>query len=342
MLRENRPMRKALLAAFFILYMASADKTAAMEVVVHAHGHSPLPNLDGADSVGTPGRIFFTDEPVLFTVTITYVADGSPGAQRDLSRAFTFPTRDWFDSIEFRTTSRTDRVVVPTIPKVLRSGIEHQAPVAKRRTDKNFVLYDRETATAYFELLGLAPGSYELQGRFGKEPFQPDDRGWFSIRRGDEDVATARLFYRYRADKASKDFRQYETIMRELMTKYEPDNAGILVSIADWSVDRVPEEETVRLYREAKAMLEKKWRNARSNNSADAKLSRDRLRSDIDQLGVFEKVLPYYRLHRDEVRFGFTFVGGNRVYAWFSRKGGSPIDTIDNDRPGPPRNRQVE
>jgi len=53
------------------------------------------------------------------------------------------------------------------------------------------------------------------------------------------------------------------------------------------------------------------------------------MREAIERLTVFERVLPYYRAHKDELRFGGAIVEGKQVYAWFARKGGLMVDTID-------------
>lgn len=200
------------------------------------------------------------------------------------------------------------------------------------RNGKSFFLRDREEVHARIELSGLSAGDYEIEAVIPGVA-STDHRARFTIRRGDEDVPTARLHYRYKADKVSGDFRAYEATLRDLMSKYEPDNPGIVVMIADWSVDKVPEEETAALYREARTKLEAKWRaEARKGPSRvpDA-VQRHKL---LEQLTLFERVLPYYSENKKELRFGAAVVGGERVYAWFPRKGGTMIDTIDGADPG--------
>ncbi len=95
--------------------------------------------------------------------------------------------------------------------------------------------------------------------------------------------------------------------------------------IAGWSVDTVLPERTAAYYREARAMIE-----AKTPVRKDA----------VGQLSVFERVLPYYKQHKDEVRFGAMTIGGKRVYAWFARNGGRFLGTIDPADPG--RRREPE
>ncbi len=99
---------------------------------------------------------------------------------------------------------------------MLSRDFTNPASRAIPREGKNFYLRDREEVQARIELSGLAPDDYEIVAAIPGVA-TTESRARFTIRRGDEDVPTARLHYRYRADKVLSDFHAYEAILRELM-----------------------------------------------------------------------------------------------------------------------------
>jgi hypothetical protein len=281
---------------------------------------------------GSPGSVCFSDEKPVASLSVTYVSHLN-GHRADPTKKFVFPRRDWVDAVKLRVFNRADGIEVPVVPRVISRDFANPASRDLPRDGKFFVLKDREGVNARIELTGMTPGDYEIEAEIPGVS-STDHRERFTIRRGDEDLPTTKLFYRYRADKASGDFRAYERILRELMAKYEPNNPGPLVQIADWSVDKVPPEETVRFYREARTMVEANWRAELAKNPNVPEFTKKRIEEAIERLTVFERVLPYYRTHKDELRFGGAVVEGKQVYAWFPRKGGLMIDTIDPANPG--------
>ena len=317
-------MRRLLLITALLATITLPAAAGGVEVTVQAQGRSPFTYPDGSEI----GRVFFVDEPIVVTLNVHYIHQLN-ARQRDPNQTFTFATRDWTEAVELRIHNRASNIPMPVVRRVTQRGFTRPASHVERREAERFVLRDGEGVWATIELLGLPPGDYVIEGRIGDVSSLPDDRGRIAIRRGHEDIPTTRLFYRYRAEKASKDFRAYETLLRELMAKHEPNNAGILVQIADWSVDKVSPEETVRLYREARALSEANWRAELAKNPNVHELTKRNMAEALDQLTVFERVLPYYRENKNDVRFGSTVVGGKAMYAWFPRRGGLMIDTID-------------
>ena len=82
-------------------------------------------------------------------------------------------------------------------------------------------------------------------------------------------------------------------------------------------------------------MVEANWRADLARNPNIHEFTKRMKEESIEQLTVFERVLPYYREHKDQWRFAKTVVNGKVVYAWFARKGGRetliphPIDPAD-------------
>lgn len=322
--------RLSRIARFIAFTLVSSSATAGgVEIIVGAGCGRYL--LETPQS-GSPGSVCFSDEKPVASLSVTYVSHLN-ARQADPTKKFVFPTRDWVDAVELRVFNRADGIAVPVVPRLISRDFANPASLASPRDDKFFVLRDHEGVKARIELTGMTPGDYEIEAVIPGVA-STDHRERFTIRRGDEDLPTIKLHYRYRADKASGDFRAYERILRELVAKYEPNNPGPLVQIADWSVDKVPAEETVRFYREARTMLEANWHAELAKNPNIHEQVKQNMREAIERLTVFERVLPYYRAHKDELRFGGAIVEGRQVYAWFPRKGGLMVDTIDPADPG--------
>lgn len=276
--------------------------------------------------------IVFDGEPVAVSVTATFVGLMAPGAP-PTDAVFTFPRQSWVESMNLNV-SKDDGVIVKPEVRIVRTRFaEGESHRRDRPTEGGFVLYDHESVTAELELTGLAPGDYLVEARFGKASSQPDYRGRFSIRRGDEDLETIRAWYRYRADQASGDFRAWESILRELMNRHEPDNDRILITIADGSVDRVPPEETARLYREARTTLAERLRRDLSRPGGVRAEERKRREREVEDLTLFERALPMYRERKDSLRFGVYLSAKGASYAWFDRSSGRLLETIDRTDP---------
>lgn len=282
-----------------------------------------------------PGSLCFSDEKPVAWLTVMFVTSMNE-EQADPTKKFVFPTRDWVDAVKLRVYNRADGIEVPVIPRVISRQFVHPASRNVPRDGKFFFLKDHEGVRARIELTGMTPGDYEIEAEIPGIA-STDHRERFTIRRGDEDLGTIKEYYRYRANKTS-DFREYEKILRELMTKYEPNSYGLLVQIAEWSIDRVPVEETVRLFREARTMAEENLRAELAKNPDMPALTRKLNEESLEQLTLFERALPFYREHKDEWRFSWTVVKGKRVYAWFARKGGRETlipHPIDPKNPAP-------
>jgi hypothetical protein len=312
-------MRRLTSFLFAILAIASGASPAPdLEITIEPEGSRRL-----VDPGANVGPVFFADEPVTIHVSVAYESSATKPDD-----AFAFPTRQWLDALQLHVYDQSDGVEVAFTARPL-DRID-----ARASGDARFVLRDGDNVGAAMELSGLRPGNYRIEGQIGAVTSLNDDRGLFTVRRGDEDVETIRLHYRYRADRASSDFRAYERVMRELLARYEPGNAGILVQIADRSVDRVPVEETVRYYREARTVLDAKWRAELAAKPDTNAVRRRRMEQAIRNLTIFERVLPYYLRHRDELRFGHTVIDDDTTaYAWLARKGGRKLGVIDPARP---------
>lgn len=330
-------MNRFFMTALFITLTLSSSAAAARRVGIKVEAGCGR-YLVEKSAGGDPGSLCFSDEKPVAWLSVTYVTSMNEH-RADPTKRFFFATRDWVDAVELRVFSRADGIEVPIIPRVISRGFANPASRELPREGKFFFLNDHEGVNARIELLGLKPGDYEIEAEIPGVA-STGHRERFTIRRGDEDLPTIKEYYRYRADKASGDFRAYEKIIRELMAKYEPNNGGLLVQIADRSVDRVAPEETVRLYREARAMVAANWRAELAKNPDIPEFTKRMKEESIEQLTVFERALPYYREHKDQWRFAKTVVNGKVVYAWFARKGGRetliphPIDPAD---PAPKR-----
>ncbi len=235
------------------------------------------------------------------------------------------PLKEWWTGLH---------VIVSDSNGVVREINGSEIEVVEARTKGVLVAGSRQASSnsalphATFVLFTLPPipsGDYSIKAsmRLTIDPAQPyrlrSYEEMFSVRRGDEDGPTHRLYLRKQAS-AAANYDEYKRIQLELL-KLEPRNSGIVEGIAIRSLNTASPEETRDWYQRAYAM---RLQNARDWEKEHGKFTpeeRRRVDGELARLSAFGKLYDVYVARRGDFRLIPFRSARQDTFAWVNRDG---------------------
>lgn len=318
-------MRKLILTLASVIAIAASARAAlaATELRLVAFGRPPLAPMASPLSVASDSVVVFLDEQPRMAAELVVVPEGALPA----------PSLDrWWQTLTVEISDKNG--IARTVPvaeaSLLEARVRGELVRGERSTYGRW--FPRPTFVR-FAVAPLPPGDYAARARvtLASGLALRSDATVFHIRRGDEDLATKRLYLRAQADRA-RSYAAYKAVMLQLLA-LEPENAGIVESIAERSLNNAPSDETLGFYKQAHAMREKaaaKTLRERGDRLTDA--DRRSIEQQLLAVSLFEKIYPDYQAHRADRRLVILGAGPEKKYAWFSKEGGM-IGVIDPRNP---------
>src|SRR5437762_4769622 len=212
-----------------------------MELRLVVFGRPPLATMPSPLDVGSDSVVVFLDEQQRLAAELVVVPDDAlPPAALD----------HWWEKLTLEISDKNGivRTVSAASNSLLEARVRGELIAGERST------YGRWFPRPTFVRVGMAPlpaGDYVVRAAvtLSTGATLRSDASVFHVRRGDEDVDTKRLYLRARAEKTTT-YADYKAVMLQLRA-LEPENAGIVESIAERSLNNAPPEETLAMFKQA-------------------------------------------------------------------------------------------